>query len=536
LRKARRHTTKVEMRPVLLVILDGWGNSARREGNAILLQGTPNIDRLAAQFPVSQLLTSGLAVGLPEGQMGNSEVGHTNLGAGRVVYQDLVRINRAIESGEFFRDEVLRRAMQAGRDSAVHLLGLVSDGGVHSHDTHLAALVEMARREGVRRVFVHAFMDGRDTSPSAGLRYMEELEKLLAQKSGADGMRAQVATVIGRYFAMDRDKRWDRVARAYAAMVRGEGLEAASGVEAVKQSYARNVGDEFIEPTVIVQPDGSPRGLIRDGDSAIFFNFRADRARELSQLLAFDDPPGWDKKWPPVNEVRKVRPRLSAYTTMTEYDQKFTERGIPVAFPPDQPTDILPELVARAGARQLRCAETEKYAHVTFFFNGGRETVFPGEERILVPSPREVRTYDEKPEMSAEEVTRQLEKRMCEFGFVLVNYANPDMVGHTGVLPAALKAVAKVDECVGRLWTAAQKCGMAMVVTADHGNIETMIDADTGEPFTAHTLNPVPIYLCDPQLRGARLRRDGILADVAPTLLQIMGLLKPLAMSGKSLL
>src|SRR6266702_3925541 len=497
------------MRPALLVVLDGWGNSARREGNAILLQGTPNLDRLAAQFPVSQLQTSGLAVGLPEGQMGNSEVGHTNIGAGRVVYQDLVRINRAIGSGELFHDEVLRRAMHAGHGGAVHVFGLVSDGGVHSQDTHLAALVEMARRE---------------------------VEKLLAQKSSADGLHAQVATVSGRYYAMDRDKRWDRVARAYHAMVLGEGLRASSGVEAVQQSYAKNVGDEFIEPTVIVQPDGSPRGPMRDGDSVISFNFRADRVRQMTQLLGFDDPPGWDKKLPPVSQVRKARPRLSAYTTMTEYDSKYTERGIPVAFPPDQPTDILPELVARAGARQLRCAETEKYAHVTFFFNGGRETVFPGEERILVPSPRDVKTYDLKPEMSAEEVTRQLEKRMHEFGFVLVNYANPDMVGHTGVLAAAQKAVAKIDECIGRLWTAAQKCGMAMVVTADHGNIETMIDPATGEPLTAHTLNPVPIYVCDPQLTGARLRRDGILADVAPTLLQIMGLPKPAAMSGKSLL
>jgi 2,3-bisphosphoglycerate-independent phosphoglycerate mutase len=285
-----------------------------------------------------------------------------------------------------------------------------------------------------------------------------------------------------------------------------------------------------------VQPDGAPRGLLRDGDSVLFFNFRADRARELTLLLAFDDPPGWEPKWPPVNDVRKARPRLASYATMTEYDARFTERGIPAAFPPDQPTDILPELVSRAGQRQLRCAETEKYAHVTFFFNGGRETIFPGEERILVPSPRDVKTYDEKPEMSAEEVTEQLEKRMGDFGFVLVNYANPDMVGHTGVLSAALKAVAKVDECVGRLWSVAQRRGMAMVVTADHGNIETMIDPETGEPFTAHTLNPVPIYLCDPQLQGARLRQDGILADVAPTLLDIMGLPKPAAMTGKSLL
>jgi 2,3-bisphosphoglycerate-independent phosphoglycerate mutase len=525
------------MKPLLLVILDGWGISPQREGNAIALQGTPNLDELAAEFPHARLHTSGLAVGLPEGQMGNSEVGHTNLGAGRVVYQDLVRINRAIESGELFHDETLKHAMHAAKGGALHLLGLVSDGGVHSHEEHLYALVEMARREGVRRVFVHAFTDGRDTSPSAGVRYVAELEKVLAQKSSADGMQAEVATVTGRYYAMDRDKRWDRVARAYGAMVRGEGAHARSAVEAVRQSYAAKVGDEFIEPTVVVQPDGSPRGLIRDGDTVLFFNFRADRARELTQLLAFDDPPGWDaKKFPPVAEVRKARPRLAAYVTLTEYDATFTERGIPVVFPPDQPKDILPEVLARDGVRQLRCAETEKYAHVTFFFNGGRETQFAGEERILVPSPRDVKTYDLKPEMSAEEVTRNLEKRMCEFGFVLVNYANPDMVGHTGVLPAALKAVAKVDECIGRLWKVARSCGMAMVVTADHGNIETMIDPENGEPFTAHTLNPVPIYLCDPDLRGAKVRSDGILADVAPTVLQIMGRNKPAAMSGKSLL
>jgi 2,3-bisphosphoglycerate-independent phosphoglycerate mutase len=508
------------MKPVLLVVLDGWGLNPRRDGNAIAEQGTPNLDALEREFPVSRLLTSGLAVGLPEGQMGNSEVGHTNLGAGRVVFQDLVRINRAIDSGEFFHDNVLRKAMAAAKGSALHLLGLVSDGGVHSSQHHLDALVEMAKREGVKRVFVHAFTDGRDTSPSSGVRFLEKLEESLARQTSADGMRAQVATVIGRYFAMDRDKRWDRVQRAFAALVRGEGHKARSGVEAVRESYARKEGDEFIQPTVIVQPDGAPRGLIRDGDSVIFFNFRADRARELTQVLAFD-------------EQKFGAPKLSSYVTMTEYDAKL---GLPCAFPPDQPHEILPELVAETGARQLRCAETEKYAHVTFFFNGGREVLFPGEERILVPSPREVKTYDLKPEMSAEEVTRNLEKRMCEFGFVLVNYANPDMVGHTGVLPAALKAVAKVDECVGRLWKAAQAAGMAMVVTADHGNIEQMVDYDTGEPFTQHTLNPVPIYVCDPALRGARLRPDGILADVAPTLLSIMGLSQPQAMAGRSLL
>jgi 2,3-bisphosphoglycerate-independent phosphoglycerate mutase len=503
------------MKPLLLVVLDGFGINPRKDGNAIAQQGTPELDALERQFPVSRLHTSGLAVGLPEGQMGNSEVGHTNLGAGRVVYQDLVRINRAIESGAFFHDPVLQKAMHASR--TLHLLGLVSDGGVHSSQQHLNALIEMARREGVQRVFVHAFTDGRDTSPSSGVRFIEDLEKYLSQQP----MVAQVATVIGRYYAMDRDKRWDRVKRAYEAMVYGEGHKAASGVQAVKESYARNEGDEFIQPTVIVNGDGTPRGMIRDGDSVLFFNFRADRAREMTEALAFDS-----QKW--------GAPKLASYATMTEYDAKFK---LPMAFAPDQPHEILPELIAARGMRQLRCAETEKYAHVTFFFNGGREVLFQGEERILVPSPRDVKTYDLKPEMSAEEVTQKLEAALQQgFGFVLVNYANSDMVGHTGVMSAGLKAVAKVDECVGRLWRAASKAGMAMIVTADHGNIEQMIDYETGEPFTQHTLNPVPVYLCDPSLRGARLREDGILADVAPTVLQMMGLPQPQAMAGKSLL
>jgi len=524
------------MRPVLLVVLDGWGNNPRRDGNAIALQGTPNLDQLGREFPLGQLLTSGLAVGLPEGQMGNSEVGHTNLGAGRVVYQDLVRINRSIESGEFFNDLALQGAMKAARKGALHLLGLVSDGGVHSQLSHLYALVELAKRQGVRRVFVHAFTDGRDTSPTSGQRFLEELERSLALSSSKDGLQALVASVSGRYYAMDRDQRWDRVTRAYAALVRGEGHKAKSGLLAVQQSYARGANDEFIEPTVIAKADGTPRGLIRDGDSVLFFNFRADRARELTQLLAFDTPPGWDAaKQGSLAQLRGPRPQLSSYLTLTEYDALFTHQGLPAAFPADQPSEILPELISRANLRQLRTAETEKYAHVTFFFNGGREAMFAGEERVLVPSPRDVKTYDLKPEMSAEEVTVNLEKRLPEFAFTLVNYANADMVGHTGVLPAALKAVAKVDECVGRLWAVAKRAGIAMIVTADHGNIEQMIDYDTGEPFTQHTLNPVPIYLCDQSLRGAKLRPDGILADVAPTLLQLMGLAQPKAMTGKGL-
>jgi 2,3-bisphosphoglycerate-independent phosphoglycerate mutase len=509
-------------KPLLLVILDGWGIRAEREANAIAIAGTPAMDALAGEFPTTALKTSGLAVGLPEGQMGNSEVGHTNLGAGRIVYQDLVRINRAIEDGSFFRipelQEVCRRARTAG--GALHLLGLVSDGGVHSHEEHLHACLELAHREGVERALVHAFLDGRDTPPSSGLGYVQSLEKRMREKGyGA------VATVSGRYWAMDRDKRWDRVALAYAALARGEGFKARSGVAAVEQAYARGETDEFVKPTVVVNGAGEPVGRVKDGDAVLFFNFRADRAREITRAFTQEGFKEFEAG---------PRPRLSGFTCLTEYDQTF---GLPVAFPPEQPSEIFPEVVARAGLRQFRCAETEKYAHVTFFFNGGRETVFPGEERALVPSPRDVKTYDQKPEMSAREVADKVvaavESR--QYGFVLVNFANPDMVGHTGVLEAAVKAVKVVDECVGRLWAAARKAGMAMIVTADHGNCEMMVDPVTGQPHTAHTLGPVPFILADPELRGARLRADGVLADVAPTGLQVMGLPRPKEMKGLGL-
>jgi 2,3-bisphosphoglycerate-independent phosphoglycerate mutase len=509
-------------KPLLLVILDGWGIRAEREANAIAIAGTPSMDALAREFPSTALKTSGLAVGLPEGQMGNSEVGHTNLGAGRIVYQDLVRINRAIEDGSFFQipelQNVCRRARASG--GALHLLGLVSDGGVHSHEEHLHACLELARREGVGRAFVHAFLDGRDTPPKSGLGYVQSLEKRMRDQG-----YGQVATVAGRYWAMDRDKRWDRVALAYAALVRAEGVKAASGVAAVEEAYARGETDEFVKPTVVVNGGGEPVARLRDGDAVLFFNFRADRARELTRALTQDGFKEFDAS---------PRPRLSGFTCLTEYDQTFK---LPVAFPPDQPTEIFPEMVARAGLRQFRCAETEKYAHVTFFFNGGRETVFPGEERALVPSPREVKTYDLKPEMSAREVTDKvvaaLESR--QYGFLLVNFANPDMVGHTGVLEAAVKAVKVVDECIGRLWAAARKAGAAMLVTADHGNCEMMVDPQTGQPHTAHTLGPVPFILADPDMKGATLRADGVLADVAPTALQIMGLPRPKEMKGLGL-
>jgi 2,3-bisphosphoglycerate-independent phosphoglycerate mutase len=510
-------------KPVLLVVLDGWGIRAERDANAIAVAGTPNMDALVREFPHTAIETSGLSVGLPEGQMGNSEVGHTNLGAGRIVYQDLVRINRAVEDGSFYKNDALllacRRAKEGG--GALHLMGLLSDGGVHSHNEHLYALVELARREGVPRTFIHAFMDGRDTPPKSGLEYMAQLEKRLRDRG-----YGKVAVVSGRYYAMDRDKRWDRVALAYAAIVKGDGHRAPTGVAAMEAAYGRDETDEFVKPTVIVNGDGKPVGPVRDGDAVLFFNFRADRAREITRALA---DPGFKEF------DRDHAPRLSAYVCMTEYDKTFP---YPVAYAPQDLTEIFPELVSRAGLSQLRCAETEKYAHVTFFFNGGRETVFPGEDRILVPSPRDVKTYDEKPEMSAREVTDKLVQAVGtgQHGFVLVNYANPDMVGHTGILDAAVKAVKVVDECLGRLWQAAKARRMAMLVTADHGNCELMTDPQTGEPHTAHTLNPVPFILADPDFRGAKLRAKGVLADVAPTALQVMGLPQPKEMKGLGLL
>ncbi|WP_242341409.1 MULTISPECIES: 2,3-bisphosphoglycerate-independent phosphoglycerate mutase [Anaeromyxobacter] len=510
-------------KPVLLVVLDGWGLRVEREANAIAVAGTPNMDALVHEYPHTAIETSGLSVGLPEGQMGNSEVGHTNLGAGRIVYQDLVRINRAVEDGSFFKNDALllacRRAKENG--AALHLMGLLSDGGVHSHVEHLYALVELARREGVPRTFVHAFMDGRDTPPKSGLEYMAQLEKRLR-----DTGYGKVAVVSGRYYAMDRDKRWDRVELAYRALVKGEGQRAPSGVAAMEAAYGRGETDEFVKPTVVVNGDGKPVGPVRDGDAVLFFNFRADRAREITRALAGEGFHDFDRGAPP---------RLSAYVCMTEYDRTFP---YPVAYAPQDLTEIFPEIVSHAGLAQLRCAETEKYAHVTFFFNGGRETVYPGEDRILVPSPREVKTYDEKPEMSAREVTDKLVAALGtgKYGFALVNYANPDMVGHTGILDAAVKAVKVVDECVGRLWQAAKAQRMAMIVTADHGNCELMTDPQTGQPHTAHTLNPVPFILADPDLRGAKLRAKGVLADVAPTALQVMGLPQPKEMKGLGLL
>ncbi|HEY1904617.1 MAG TPA: 2,3-bisphosphoglycerate-independent phosphoglycerate mutase [Myxococcaceae bacterium] len=506
---------------VLLAVLDGWGVRSERADNAILLAGTPAIDRFAGKMPRSDLQSSGLAVGLPEGQMGNSEVGHTNIGAGRIVYQDLVRINRAVERGELVHNPALVAALDAARVNgrALHLMGLIGPGGVHASGEHLLGLLKAAQTRGVSRVFIHAFLDGRDTPPMSALGYVEELERFL-RETGA----GRIATVIGRFYAMDRDKRWDRVQQAYDAMVRGAGQRAPGAVEAVRASYAEKVTDEFVHPTVIVDGD-APVATIRDGDAVVFFNFRADRARELTQALAVAG----------FHEFDRGGLRLGMFVCMTQYDATF---DLPVAFPPEQPREIFAEVLAENGLTQFRTAETEKYAHVTFFFNGGREVVFPGEERVLVPSPREVKTYDLKPEMAAPEVTARLVQAVDsgKYDFLLVNYANPDMVGHTGKLDAAIQAVKVVDGCLGRLAEACARANVVLVITADHGNCELMRDPVTGQPHTAHTTNPVPIHLVHPDFAGAKLRSGGILADVAPTLLKIMGLPQPKEMDRNSLL
>ena len=505
---------------VLLVVLDGWGIREEKDSNAILLAGTPNLEKATLGMPFTELATSGLAVGLPEGQMGNSEVGHTNIGAGRIVYQDLVRLNRACENGELADNPVIRSAMELAKSSgrAFHLIGLVSNGGVHSSLDHLYCLLDAAQTRGLPKVFVHAFLDGRDTAPTSGLGFIEALADRMANHH-----LGRIATVGGRYYGMDRDKRWDRVKLAYDALVRGEGVKATDPVSAVKQSYAEKITDEFVKPAVIVEDD-KPVGPIRDGDVVMFFNFRADRAREISAALAL----------PSFKEFDRGGLTLGRYICLTEYDQKL---GLPVAFPPEQPKEIFPEVVAQQGLKQFRTAETEKYAHVTFFFNGGREVTYPGEDRVLVPSPREVKTYDQKPEMSAREVTAELVKRIesRDYDFLLVNFANPDMVGHTGDLKAAIQAVKVVDECLGALFAACAKAGYAVALSADHGNCEQMRDPKTGEPHTAHTLNPVPFYLVHPDFKGHKLR-PGVLADIAPTLLKVMGLPQPKEMTKQGLL
>ncbi len=506
---------------VLLVVLDGWGMRTQTEANAIALARTPVVDTFFRDYPSCLLQASGLAVGLPEGQMGNSEVGHTNIGAGRVVYQDLVRIDRACADGGLGQVEPLARAFALAREqgAALHLVGLCSNGRVHSSIEHLRHLLRAARDAGAAKVFVHAVLDGRDTPPRSAAGFIRELTEFMEKERVG-----KIATVAGRFYAMDRDERWERVERAYEAIVEGRGLTANSAVEAMESAYARGESDEFVQPTVLIE-GGEPIGRLRAGDALVHFNFRADRARELMRALALPQfeafrREGWGAPGTAV--------------CMTEYDKRF---GLPVAFAPEEPRQIFAELLSEQGMRQYRAAETEKYAHVTFFFNGGREVLFPLEDRKLVPSPRDVKTYDLRPEMSARPLTRALCEKLEEgtHEFYLVNFANPDMVGHTGVLPAAIRAVEVIDECLGELHHQARRSGVAMVVTADHGNCELMVDPKTGEPHTAHTLNPVPLHLLSEAHRGLRLR-DGILADVAPTLCSLMGLAVPAAMSGATLL
>ncbi len=506
--------------PLVLMILDGWGLNPRQEDNAVAIARTPYMTRLCREYPCSRLEASGMAVGLPDGQMGNSEVGHLNIGAGRVVYQDLTRITKAIGDGCFFANPALldcisRTSAAGGR---LHLSGLLSDGGVHSHNTHLYALLELAKNKGIRDVFVHCLLDGRDTPPKSGARYLAELEAEM-QRIG----KGRIATVMGRYYAMDRDKRWDRVEKAYDAMVLGSGNIFANARQAIEQSYLEGVTDEFVLPAVMVNGD-EPVGKVQDGDGFVFFNFRSDRAREITTTFTDSCFDGF---------ARHSVPKLSCYTCMTVYDENF---NLPVAFAPEELNNILGEVVAGAGLKQLRIAETEKYAHVTFFFNGGSEVPFPGEDRVLIPSPRDVATYDAKPEMSASLVTEEFLRLLEEdkYDFIVLNFANADMVGHTGILPAAVKAIETVDECVGKIVARILELNGRAIITADHGNSETMVD-DNGGPQTAHTTNPVPLILVDESRKDAALR-NGILADIAPTVLELLGIAKPDEMTGRSLL
>jgi 2,3-bisphosphoglycerate-independent phosphoglycerate mutase len=505
--------------PVILIILDGFGINPRKEGNAVANASKPNLDALLRDYPNSRLSMSGVDVGLPAGQMGNSEVGHMILGAGRIVYQDLTLIHKDIDEGGFYKNQVLLDAVRKTneRSGRLHLMGLLGDGGVHSHQRHMEAIMEMARREKIDDVYLHLFLDGRDTPPNSAEQFMLDLnEKLKAYPN------VKIATVSGRYYAMDRDKRWDRVEKAYVCLTEGIGNNADSGLEAIRDSYKKKVTDEFVLPTVI---NGvMPEGLIRDDDGVIFFNFRADRARELTRAFIEEN----FKEFP-----RESRSNLSTYVTMTQYDETFK---VPIAYPPREVRRILGEIASQAEIRQLRIAETEKYAHVTYFFNGGEENKFPGEERILIPSPKDVATYDLKPEMSARPVTEALIKHLREqdVGLVIANYANADMVGHTGNFEASVRAVEVIDECLGKVIDAALSKRGKVLITADHGNIEQLIDYDTGMPHTAHTMNLVPVILVDEERKKCRLNQ-GSGVDVAPTVLQLLGLPKPQEMTGHSL-
>ena len=507
--------------PTVLMVLDGWGVSTGKGRDAIAGARTPAMDRLTTLYPTTTLGAAGQDVGLPDNQIGNSEVGHLNLGAGRIVYQDFTRINKAIQSGEFFENPVLLDAFKTVKEASgrLHIMALLSDGGVHSHIDQIKALASMASLNEVSDIFVHAFMDGRDTPPNSGLGYIQKMEQHLDTLNGA-----RLATVAGRFYPMDRDNRWDRVERGYNALVLGQGLKAVSGEMAVREAYERGETDEFIQPTVIYD-DGRPVGIIGDSDGVVFMNFRSDRAREISHALN-------DRDFDKFERIKYVA--LSTYVCLAQYDEHFS---YPVVFQPQQLTGILGEVISENGLTQLKIAETEKYAHVTFFFNGGEERVFPGEDRCLVPSPQDVPTYDLKPQMSAEGVTDKLidHLRSRSHDFVLVNYANPDMVGHTGVYEAAVTAIEKVDECIGRVSDVVLELGGVLIITADHGNAESMIDPD-GTPHTAHTTRRVPLVLVGHGYNPENSTlREGRLADVAPTVLKIMGIKQPSEMTGKPL-
>jgi 2,3-bisphosphoglycerate-independent phosphoglycerate mutase len=510
-------------KPIVLTVLDGWGYRAETKGNAIALARKPNFDRLLQDFPNTLIHTSGPYVGLPEGQMGNSEVGHMNMGAGRIIRMDITRIDQMIANGDFSKQPLLLEAMERGRAGNLHLLGLLSDGGVHSHIQHLFALLRMAREHHVERVFLHCFLDGRDTPPHSGVDFIQQLQ----QKMREIGC-GRIASLTGRYYAMDRDNRWERVERAYRAVVHGDSpLKSADPVEAVRRSYERGVTDEFVDPIVITEnaaPSAAPVGPIRDDDAVIFFNFRADRARQMTRAIA---EPGFPEFADPQ------RPKNLCYVAMTQYEKNWTWLRYVIA--PERIAHILAQVFAEQNLKNLRCAETEKYAHVTYFFNGGIEKPFGGEERILVPSPK-VPTYDLKPEMSAagiaDNIVKAIEKG--DFDAIVMNFANADMVGHSGKLEAAIKAVETVDECLGRIRQALQPRGGAWIVTADHGNAEMMIDPVTGEAHTYHTTNPVPFIIATDGY-NAPLAPNGALRDIAPTLLGILGLPVPNEMTGHDL-
>lgn len=508
-----------KLNPILLLILDGWGVAPAGPGNAVSMSETPNLDMIAAGYPGTVLKCSGPHVGLPRGQMGNSEVGHLNIGAGRIVYQDIMRINLAIEKNELPDNPALNRLVEEIKPGGrLHFMGLLSDGGVHSLQKHLHSLIDIVRAKGITEIFVHCFLDGRDTSPTSGADFTAQLRDYL-NKTGI----GTIATVCGRYYAMDRDKRWERTKKAYDAITLGLGPMASDPVQLIRDSYENGETDEFVKPHVIVDSEGRPAGTLEDGDGVVFFNFRADRARQLTMALNNHDFSGFE---------RRIKPRISM-VTMTRYEKDFE---IPVLFPPEKMKNILGEVVSKSSLTQLRIAETEKYAHVTYFFNGGVEQPFPGEERILIPSPRDVPTYDHKPEMSVFEVTDTLVEKISHqaFNLYVCNFANLDMVGHTGSIPATIKACAAVDECVGRVVRAVLEQKGTVLLTADHGNAEDMLD-ETGKVRTSHSLNPVPLFVINSH-KNMNLRKQGILADLAPTILDLWNLKKPVEMTGESLL